>query len=216
MKHSPEYLMRCIPARAGALLETDKWTIWLNNSCWWKPLWVSNYACFPQSQLCPPRLLSSAASLSRQTAQSLADTRGKNIKLERKKLSSNYAKRFGNLKWKLFFVDWWKEFRWINEFYLPLFLFPPVSKNKESLNCLKFWIWSKGIMQWLSLLSNQIKIKTNVGRTGLSERATDPQYPMSPDTAPDINIVNQIGEDEDTWKCLTFGCLKSWENACIQ
>ena len=68
-------------------------------------------------------------------------------------------------------------------------------------------------MQWLSLLSNQIKIKTNVGRTGLSERATDPQYPMSPDTAPDINIVNQIGEDEDTWKCLTFVCLKSWENA---
>lgn len=104
MKHSLEYLMRCIPARAGALLETDKWTIWLNNSCWWKPLWVSNYACFPQSQLCPPRLLSSAASLSRQTAQSLADTRGKNIKLERKKLSSNYAKRFGNLKWKLFLL----------------------------------------------------------------------------------------------------------------
>ena len=91
MKHSLEYLMRCIPARAGALLETDKWTIWLNNSCWWKPLWVSNYACSPQSQLppmlpplSPSPLLSSAASLCRQTAQSLADTRGKNISLEKK------------------------------------------------------------------------------------------------------------------------------------
>ena len=90
MKHSLEYLMRCIPARAGALLETDKWTIWLNNSCWWKPLWVFNYACSPQSQLpplsrlCPPRLSSPPLLPSRQTAQSLADTRGKNISLEKK------------------------------------------------------------------------------------------------------------------------------------
>ena len=58
------------------------------------------------------------------------------------------------------------------------------------------------------VLSNQIKIKTNVGRTGPSERAADPQSPMSPDTAPDINIVKQISRDEETWKCLSFGCLK--------
>ena len=58
------------------------------------------------------------------------------------------------------------------------------------------------------MLSNQIKIKTKVGRPGLIERATDPKYPMSPDTAPDINIVNQISRDEETWKCLSFGCLK--------
>ena len=71
----------------------------------------------------------------------------------------------------------------------------------------------------MSLLSNQIKIKTNVGRTELSERAT---YPMSPtNTAPDINIVNHISEvdtvseDEEISICLTFVCLKSWENACI-
>ena len=48
------------------------------------------------------------------------------------------------------------------------------------------------------VLSNQIKIKTNVGRTGPSERATDPQSPMSPDSAPDINIVKQISRDEET------------------
>ena len=46
-------------------------------------------------------------------------------------------------------------------------------------------------MQWLSLLSNQIKIKTNAGRSGLSERAA---YPMSPSPAPDINIVNKNSE----------------------
>ena len=131
MKHSPEYLMRCIPARTGALLETDKWTIWLNNSCWWKPLWVSNYACFPQSQLCPPRLLSSAASLSRQTAQSLADTRGKNIKLERKKLSSNYAKRFGNLKWKLF--CWLMKRIQVNQWVLFAVVSLPSSVEKQRI-----------------------------------------------------------------------------------
>ena len=49
----------------------------------------------------------------------------------------------------------------------------------------------------MSLLSNQIKIKTNVGRTELSERAA---YPMSPNTAPDINIVNQIISEVDTVK----------------
>ena len=74
----------------------------------------------------------------------------------------------------------------------------------------------------MSLLSNQIKIKTNVGRTELIERATYPNYSMSPtNTAPDINIVNHISEvdtvseDEEIWICLTFVCLKSWENACI-
>ena len=153
-------------------------------------LGVSNY-----SRISAP---ASVRLFPRQTAQSLADTRGKNIKLEREKDNQlKFCETIWQLKIKFDIIDWWKEFRWISEFNWPLSLvstLAPEYRGSRFLNSIK----RNYAIVVIVVLSNQIKIKTNVGRTGPSERATDPQSPMSPDSAPDINIVKQISRDEET------------------
>ena len=100
---------------AGALLETVRRTIWLNNSCC-----ISNYASSPQSRLPLFSLSPVLPSLVRPRSRGLT-LRVKTCKAGEKndnqlKLCENiWQLQMEFIPFELNFIDWWREFRWISE-----------------------------------------------------------------------------------------------------
>ena len=107
---------------AGALLETVRRTIWINNSCWWKPsLCVSNYASSPQSLLplfsLSPVLPSLVRPRSRWLTLAVKTCKAGGKNDNQLKLCENiWQLQMEFIPFELNFIDWWREFRWISEF----------------------------------------------------------------------------------------------------